>query len=103
MRGDIEWYRARCQANHGETMKILVIDIGGTHVKVLATGRKKPLHIASGPKMTARNMVTEVRKAVADWQYSAVSIGYPGPVVHGRPVSNPYNLGPGWVSFDFRK
>jgi polyphosphate glucokinase len=84
-------------------MKILVIDVGGTHVKVLATGRKHPVAIASGPTMTARKMVSAVRRAVTDWEYSAVSIGYPGPIVHGRPVANPHNLGPGWVGFDFQK
>jgi polyphosphate glucokinase len=84
-------------------MRVLVIDVGGTHVKVLATGRKEPVKIASGPTMTARKMVTAVKKAVPDWKYSAVSIGYPGPVVHGRPASEPHNLGHGWLGFDFKK
>lgn len=83
--------------------KILVIDVGGTHVKVLAMGQKEPVKILSGPKMTAKKMVKEVREATKDWNYSAVSIGYPGPVVHGRPLTNPRNLGGGWVGFDFRK
>lgn len=82
---------------------ILVIDVGGTNVKVLARGHKEPLKIASGPRMTARRMVSEVRKATADWKYSAISIGYPGPVLHGQPVAEPHNLGRGWVGFDFRK
>ncbi|HVA94220.1 MAG TPA: ROK family protein [Candidatus Dormibacteraeota bacterium] len=82
---------------------ILVIDVGGTHVKVLATGRKEPVKINSGKKMTAQRMVNEVRKATAGWKYSRVSIGYPGPVVHGHPLSEPYNLGGGWVGFDFKK
>jgi len=82
---------------------ILVIDVGGTHVKVLATGQKEPVKITSGPKMTAKKMVKEVRKATKDWNYSAVSIGYPAPVVHGHPLSEPHNLGGGWVGFDFRK
>jgi polyphosphate glucokinase len=84
-------------------MRILVIDVGGTHVKVLATGHKAPVKIDSGPKMTAREMVAAVRKATADWKYDAVSIGYPGPVVHGQALSEPHNLGPGWVGFDFKK
>src|SRR5206468_5698177 len=84
-------------------MKILVVDVGGTHVKLLATGHKQRLEIPSGVKLTARNMVTSVKKAAAGWQYDAVSIGYPGPVVHGHPVSEPHNLGGGWVGFDFRK
>ena len=82
---------------------ILVIDVGGTHIKVLATGQKEPVKIASGPKMTAKKMVKEVREATKNWNYSVVSIGYPGPVVHGRPLSEPHNLGGGWVGFDFRK
>jgi polyphosphate glucokinase len=84
-------------------MKIMVIDVGGTHLKVLATGRKKRVLIDSGPKMTAAKMVEAVRRVTAGWKYDAVSIGYPGPVVHGRPVSEPHNLGPGWVGFDFRR
>src|SRR5712691_6758784 len=83
--------------------KILAIDVGGTHVKVLATGRRKPLEIPSGPKMTAKQMVRDVRKGTTAWRYSVVSIGYPGPVLHGKPVSEPANLGGGWVGFDFTK
>jgi polyphosphate glucokinase len=82
---------------------ILVIDVGGTHVKVLATGRKEPVKIISGPKMTAKKMVKEVQEATKDWNYSVVSIGYPAPVVHGHPLCEPHNLGGGWVGFDFRK
>jgi predicted NBD/HSP70 family sugar kinase len=82
---------------------ILVIDVGGTHIKVLATGQKDSIKIDSGPKMTAKKMVKQVREATRDWNYSAVSIGYPAPVVHGRPLSEPHNLGGGWVGFDFRK
>jgi polyphosphate glucokinase len=82
---------------------ILVIDVGGTNVKLLATGRKEPLKIPSGPTMTARRMVQQVRKATAGWKYTAVSIGYPGPVLHGNPVHEPHNLGHGWVGFDFKK
>ena len=83
--------------------KILAIDVGGTHVKVLATGRRKPLEIPSGPKMTAKQMVRDVREGTTGWRYSVVSIGYPGPVLHGKPVSEPANLGGGWVGFDFKK
>jgi polyphosphate glucokinase len=83
--------------------KILVIDVGGTNVKVLATGQKEPVKIPSGPKMTASKMVADVRKVSANSEYSAVSIGYPGPVIHGRPLCEPHNLGGGWVGYDFRK
>src|SRR5438477_174270 len=84
-------------------MKILAIDIGGTHVKVLATGRRKHLQIDSGPTMTPKRMAAAVRAATAGWKYEAVSIGYPGPVVPGHPVAEPHNLGRGWVGFNFRK
>jgi hypothetical protein len=84
-------------------MRILVIDVGGSHVKVLATGHKKPVVIPSGPEMTAKKLVAAVRVATVHWKYDAVSIGYPGPVVHGHPVSEPHNLGRGWVGFDFKK
>src|SRR5580658_7232995 len=82
---------------------ILVIDVGGTHVKLLDQQHKDEVKIDSGPKMTARTMVADVRKATDGWNYTAISIGYPGPVLHGRPVSEPHNLGAGWVGFDFRK
>jgi polyphosphate glucokinase len=80
-----------------------VVDVGGTHVKVLATGKRERRELESGPTMTARQMVAAVKKLTADWSYDVVSIGYPGPVLHGKPVAEPRNLGPGWVGFDFRK
>jgi polyphosphate glucokinase len=83
-------------------MRVLVIDVGGTHVKVLATGRKAHRQVESGPTMTAEQMVAAVTHLVPDWTYEAVSIGYPGPVIHDRPLHEPYNLGGGWVGFDFR-
>lgn len=83
--------------------KVLVIDVGGTHVKILATGEKEPRKIDSGPTMTARLMVQAVKKLAQGWTYDSVAIGYPGPVVHGRPLHEPANLGIGWVGFDFRK
>ncbi len=82
---------------------ILVIDIGGTNIKVIGNGHEQPLKIPSGSAMTARRMVAEVRKATVDWKYSAVSIGYPGPVRNGRALTEPHNLGRGWVGFDFEK
>lgn len=82
---------------------ILVIDVGGTHIKVFAKEQKQPVKIPSGPKMTAKKMVKEVREATKGWNYSVVSIGYPAPVVHGRPLCEPHNLGAGWVGFDFQK
>lgn len=82
---------------------ILTIDVGGTHVKVLASRRRKARKYASGPRMTARGMVAAVRRLTADWAYDAVAIGYPGLVVHGTIVTEPHNLGRGWVGFDFAK
>jgi polyphosphate glucokinase len=84
-------------------MKILVIDVGGTHVKMLASGRKSPIKMNSGPTLTPRRMVSAVKRLTEGWAYDAVAIGYPGAVVHGRPVHEPYNLGPGWVGFDFKR
>ena len=82
--------------------RILVIDVGGTHVKVLVTGMKEPIHIPSGPTLSPGAMVGQVKIAVKGFPYDVVSIGYPGPAVHGRPLREPHNLGPGWVGFDFR-
>ena len=82
-------------------MKILAVDVGGTHVKILATGQTQKREIASGPAMTARQMVSAVKKLAKGWAYDALSVGFPGPVLHGRPVAEPHNLGPGWTGFDF--
>ena len=82
-------------------MKILAVDVGGTHVKILATGEKQKREIVSGPRMTARQMVSRVKKMAQGWAYDAVSVGFPGPVLHDRPIAEPHNLGPGWMGFDF--
>jgi polyphosphate glucokinase len=82
-------------------MNVLVVDVGGTHVKILATGQKQSREFPSGPKLTAKKMVASVEKLAKDWKYDAVSIGYPGPVIRNRPIAEPYNLGPGWAGFDF--
>jgi polyphosphate glucokinase len=84
-------------------MKILVVDVGGTHVKILATGQREHRQVDSGPAMTARGMVSAVKRLSADWSYDHVTIGYPGPVVHGHVVAEPHNLGGGWAGFDFRR
>jgi polyphosphate glucokinase len=84
-------------------MNVLVIDVGGTHVKILATGQSDKREFASGPKMTAEQMVSGVRQFADGWTYDVVSVGYPGPVLHDRPVADPKNLGAGWMGFDFRK
>jgi polyphosphate glucokinase len=82
-------------------MSVLVIDIGGTHVKILATGQKERREFESGPKLTPKLMVAGVKKLAGDWSYDVVSIGYPGPVRHNRPIAEPHNLAQGWVGFDF--
>lgn len=83
--------------------KVLVIDVGGTNVKLLASGQAEPRKFTSGPEMTAEAMVREAKKTAKDWNYDVVSIGYPGPVIHGRPLRDPHNLAPGWVNFDFQR
>jgi polyphosphate glucokinase len=83
--------------------KILVIDVGGTHVKVLATGQREERKFPSGPALTAKQMVMGVKSITRDWTYDVVSIGYPGPVIHGKPLHDPANLGKGWVGFNFAK
>ncbi len=95
------WVIKSIQMNRNLVMNVLVIDIGGTHVKVLATGQDVHREFESGPALTPKRMVSEVRILVADWKYDVVSIGYPGPVLRGRPVSEPWNLGKGWVGFNF--
>jgi polyphosphate glucokinase len=84
-------------------MHVLVVDVGGSHVKILATGQSTPIRIPSGPDMTAAVMVRQVRAAAKAWTYEAVSIGYPGAVLHGKPVAEPRNLGAGWVGFNFKR
>jgi len=82
-------------------MKVLVVDIGGTHVKVLASGLTESRQFESGSALRPRQMVARIQKAVEGWTFDAVSLGYPGPVLRNRPVAEPYNLGRGWVGFDF--
>lgn len=89
------------RAKRGSTQKILVIDVGGTNVKILATGQKEVRKIPSGFEMSAKKMVREVKKNTKDWSYDVVAIGYPGLVVDGRPLVEPRNLARGWVCFDY--
>lgn len=83
--------------------KVLVVDVGGTNVKILATGQSEHRRFPSGPTLTPRQMVSKVKELARDWEYEVVSLGYPGRVLNGQPSSEPRNLGPGWVSFDFAK
>jgi polyphosphate glucokinase len=82
-------------------MNVLVVDVGGTHVKIFATGQKEPREFPSGPTLTAEEMVDGVKELAVGWKYAAVAIGYPGPVLRNRPVAEPHNLGRGWVTFDY--
>jgi predicted NBD/HSP70 family sugar kinase len=85
----------------GNVMNVLVIDIGGSHIKLLATGQSEVRKIPSGPDLTPQQLVADVREATKDWPYDVVSMGFPGPVEDGKPVREPKNLGAGWVGFDF--
>jgi polyphosphate glucokinase len=82
-------------------MKVLVIDVGGTHVKLLVNGETEPRRFDSGPKLTPRGMVRGVKKAAAGWKYDHVSIGYPGPVLRDQIMAEPHNLAKGWIGFKF--
>ena len=84
-------------------MKVLAIDIGGTHVKILATGQKEHREFESGKTLTPRKMIAGVKTLAKGWNYDVISIGYPGPVLHNRPVAEPHNLGKGWVGFNFQR
>ncbi len=81
-------------------MNVLVIDVGGSHVKLLATGQSEVLKIPSGPDLTPQRFVSDVLAATKDWSYDVVSVGLPGPIVDGKPIRDPVNLGQGWIGFD---
>jgi polyphosphate glucokinase len=91
---------ANAKVSQSQT-KVLVIDIGGTHVKIIATGHKVHRKFMSGPKMTPAQMAGDVMQLAQDWKYDVVAIGYPGPVCHNRPMAEPHNLAKGWVWFDY--
>ena len=81
---------------------VLAVDVGGTHVKILSTGHDDPRKFVSGPTLTPQRMVSGIKKLARGWTYDAVSIGYPGVVLRGRPIVEPHNLAKGWVGFDYR-
>ncbi len=100
---ELEFPAAQVCAKHPtEQMKVLVIDIGGTHIKLASTDNPVPVKVLSGPSMTAKQMVADVLSTTAEWQYEAISIGYPGPVTHDRPLAEPHNLATGWVGFPYQ-
>lgn len=82
-------------------MRVLVVDVGGSHVKLLATGRRTRRRFESGRTMTPDQMVVGVKETAKGWGYDAITIGYPGPVLNGTALAEPKNLAPGWVGFDF--
>ena len=90
-------------AQGAKARRVLVIDIGGTNVKVLATGQEERRRSPSGPTMTPRKMVRVVKKLIGDWKFDCVSIGIPSPIINECPLREPHNLGRGWMGFDFRR
>ena len=95
--------KSKLPAKPAGRLKVLVVDVGGTNIKLLATGRREVRRVKSGPDLTPARMVREVKAAVADWDYDVVTIGCPGPVVGNRIVLNPVNLGGGWLRYDFER
>jgi polyphosphate glucokinase len=90
-------------ARKRKSHKTLVVDVGGTHVKMLVTGESAPRKFDSGPNMTAGKMVKLVKAATRGWKYDLISLGYPGPIVNFHPLRQPHNLGGGWMNFNFAK
>ena len=90
-------------ARAAKSARVLVIDLGGTNVKMLASGQKEPRKYPSGPAMTPRRMVQVVKKSVRDWKFDCISLGFPGPIINECPLRDPHNLSDGWMGFDFRK
>jgi predicted NBD/HSP70 family sugar kinase len=82
-------------------VNILVIDIGGTNIKMLATGHEETRKFPSGPELTPEKLVAGVQATTTDWEFEAISLGFPAPILCGQPMTEPRNLGPGWMGFDF--
>jgi polyphosphate glucokinase len=86
-----------------KSLRVLVVDVGGTHVKIRVSNRRTSRQFESGPTLTPKQMVASVHELAGEWEYDVVSVGYPGVVIHGKIMTEPYNLGRGWVGFDFRQ
>jgi polyphosphate glucokinase len=84
-------------------MRVLVVDVGGSNVKILASGQDEPRRFESDPQLSARAMVAGVKKLARGWDYDVVAIGYPGAAKDNHPVKEPHNLGTGWVGFDYAR
>jgi polyphosphate glucokinase len=95
--------KGAAKAARRRTRRVLVIDVGGTNVKLFVKGEKEPRKVPSGPTLTPAMLVRRVKEAIVGWSYDAISIGFPSPVIHGRPLHEPHNLGKGWLRFDFAK
>jgi predicted NBD/HSP70 family sugar kinase len=80
---------------------VLVVDVGGSNIKLMRSGSTERIKFSSGPHFTPRQLLAGIRKHAADWQYDAVTLGLPIPIVHGKPLREPNNLGRGWVKFDY--
>src|SRR5580704_15372040 len=93
----------RAPAKRLSRKAILAVDVGGTHVKVMDNKRLIKREFVSGPRLSAKEMVKQVKGLTADWSYDVISIGYPGPVTHNRPLAEPHNLAPGWIDFPYAK
>jgi predicted NBD/HSP70 family sugar kinase len=87
--------------HYAGAMRILVVDVGGSHVKLLVTGATEPRRFDSGPGFTPQQLVAGVKTHAADWRYDVAAIGVPSPVLRGGVMEEPWNLGRGWVGFDF--
>jgi polyphosphate glucokinase len=90
-------------AEYHISVRVLVVDIGGSHAKLWLAGRRMPLKIDTGPSMTPKRLVPKILEATSEWSFDHVSIGYPGPVIGGHPAAEPWNLGRGWVRFNFQR
>lgn len=88
-------------AGRSKARTVLSVDIGGSHVKILASGRRAKRRVDSGPDMTAQQMAGAVKALAEGWDYDVVSLGYPGPVLHNKPLLEPANLAGGWCGFDY--
>jgi polyphosphate glucokinase len=87
----------------GGCVNVLAVDIGGAHVKFRTQRHTELVKVKSGKKMTPEKMMASIKKNTHDWKYDCISLGYPGPVIHDSPLAEPFNLGKGWVKFDYKK
>jgi polyphosphate glucokinase len=86
-----------------KSLRVLAIDVGGTHVKIRVSNRRTSRQFESGPTLTPKQMVASVHELAGEWEYDVLSVGYPGVVIHGKIITEPHNLGRGWVGFNFRQ